>query len=369
MRKTTKILMGAAAAALLAGCGHGDSWTVDGTIEGAGENRELILEASSNGRWYPLDTVVLGRSGNFSFTQKAAGYPDIYRLRLDGRSLYFPIDSVETVTVVAKADAFDTGYTITGSADAERLMAVDRKLLEAASRLGADGAVNDSLLKRELAGDLLADPAGIVAYYIINKQLGGVNLFNPADKRDLRVIGAVANAFSERRPDDPRTAYLANLYTGSYARLVPRTPSASPDTITAETLGVLDISLYDDNGRLQSLSELAAGGHPVILNFTVYGAEASPAINVALNKVYEKYHPQGLEIYQVAVDDDEYQWRQSARNLPWITVYNSTHDGPGYLMRYNVTSLPATFIIGRDGEIKKRVDDLSTLATDITPYI
>lgn len=369
MRKTIKIALGAAALALLTACGHKDSWTVDGTIEGADENQALILEASSNGRWYPLDTVILSRSGNFTFTQKAAGYPDIYRLRLADRSLYFPIDSVETVTVVAKADAFDTGYTISGSAEAERLMAVDRKLLEAASRLGTDGAVTDSLLKRELAGDLLVDPSGIVAYYIINKQLGGVSLFNPADKRDLRVIGAVANAFSERRPNDPRTAYLTSLYTGNYARLVPRTPSAAADTIEAEALGMLDISLYDENGTKQSLSELAAKGHPVILNFTAYGAEASPAINVALNKAYEKYHAQGLEIYQVGVDDDEYQWRQSARNLPWITVYNSLHDGPGVLMRYNVTTLPATFIIGRDGEIKKRVDNLSTIDTAITPYI
>ena len=37
-----KLLLATAATALLVSCGHGDSWTVDGTIEGA-DNQPLIL--------------------------------------------------------------------------------------------------------------------------------------------------------------------------------------------------------------------------------------------------------------------------------------------------------------------------------------
>ena len=48
-------------------------------------------------------------------------------------------------------------------------MAVDRKLIDVANRLGA-AAVTDSLLKRDLGTQLLSDPSGIVAYYIINKR-------------------------------------------------------------------------------------------------------------------------------------------------------------------------------------------------------
>ncbi|MBD5346762.1 MAG: AhpC/TSA family protein [Bacteroides sp.] len=362
-----KLLLATAATALLVSCGHGDSWTVDGTIEGA-DNQPLILEASTNGRWYALDTVVLKGSGNFKFTQKAAGYPDIYRLRLADRTLYFPIDSIETVTVRTNAEAFDSDYTLAGTSAAESLMAIDRKLLDAANRLGS-AAVSDSLLKRDLANELLVDPSGIVSYYIINKHIGGQPLFNPNNRYDLRMIGAVANAFNERRPADPRTAYLRNLYTSSRDRLSPRHKTASGDTIVANSIGVLDISLYDERGKLHSLSELSEKGHPVILNFTMYSAEVSPAINLELNKAYEKYHSQGLEIFQVSIDEDEYFWQQSARNLPWITVYNSTADGSDNLIRYNVTTLPVSFILGRDGEIKERVDDITQLNSKIARYM
>ena len=364
---TIKLLLTAAAAAMLASCTQSNTWTVDGTIDGA-DNQALVLEASHNGHWYPLDTVVLKGAGNFKFTREAAGYPDIYCLRLADRTLYFPIDSIETVTVNASASAFDTDYTLAGSQAAESLMAVDRKLIDVANRLGA-AAVTDSLLKRDLGTQLLSDPSGIVAYYIINKKIAGRSIFDPNNKLDLRIIGAVANAFSEKRPLDPRTAYLANLYTSNRSRLAPPVSSAAVDTIQANAIGVLDISLYDEKGKLHSLADVCSKGNPVVLNFTVYGAEGSPAVNLALNKAYEKYHSQGLEIFQVWVDADEYLWKQSACNLPWITVYNSTADGTTNLLRYNVTSVPATFIIGRDGDIKERVDDISRLSSDLAPYI
>lgn len=361
-----KTLLAAAASALLVACGSGNTWTVDGTIEGA-DNQPLILEASSNGFWYPLDTVILKGSGNFKFTREAAGYPDIYRLRLADRTLYFPIDSIETVTVNARADAFDTDYTLGGTPAAESLMQVDRRLLDVTSRLGS-GAISDSLLKRDLGSQLLGDPSGIVAYYIINKKIGGQALFDPANKRDLRIIGAVANAFNEQRPTDPRTAYLTRLYTSSRNRFAPSS-SAPADTIMANAVGVFDISLYDDKGQLHSLADLCSQGKPVVLNFTVYNSEDSPAVNLALNKAYEKYHSQGLEIFQVSIDADEYQWQQSARNLPWITVYNSAADGEQNLLRYNVVSLPTTFIIGHDGDIKERVTDMNSLNAALAKYL
>lgn len=359
------IFFTAIASLILAACSNSNSWTVEGAIEGA-DSADLILEASNNGRWYPVDTVALPASGNFSFTRPAAGYPDIYRLRLGNRVLYFPIDSIETISVMARADAFDSEYTLSGSPAAEELMAIDRRLNDAATTLGADIAT-DSVLKRELGNRLLGDPSGIVAYYIINKQIGGRALFDPNNKLDLRVIGAVANAFNERRPSDPRTAYLTRLYT---SRRTAMTPSSSPsDTIVAPAIGVLDISLLDETGTRHSLADLATKGHPIILNFTIYSAEGSQIINLALNKAYEQYRNAGLEIYQVGLDADEYTWQQSARNLPWITVYNSPADGTANLVKYNVTSIPATFIISRDGEIKARIDDIDNLSAEIAPYL
>lgn len=359
MKKTNIAI--ASALLLLAGCSGSNQWKVSGNIEGAAD-KDIILEASTNGRWYPVDTVRTDSKGNFSTSQKAAGYPDIYRLTLDGKSIYFPIDSIESVTVTANADNFELGYTVAGSPEAEAMMAANERINRAIAENGADMAVTDSLLKRELSQIIVGNPSGIVAYYIINKSVGGRPLFNTGDRKDLRVIGAVANAYTQLRKSDPRTAYLRNLFLANR-------PFAGGDTIQAEEINIFDINLYDETGKQQSLKELAGKGKVILLNFTVYNAESSPAYNRALNEVYNRYHDRGFEIYQVSVDDDEFSWKQSARNLPWITVYNSSADGASNLLRYNVQAIPTSFIINRRGELSERVEDIDELSSRVGSYM
>lgn len=337
--------------AILVACSGKNEWTVNGKIEGA-EGQTMLLEGSDNGRWFVLDTIKINSVGQFTARHQAAGYPDIYRLRLGEKTLYFPIDSIETVTVVTKADAFDHEYLISGSQSADMLMAADRKVMDAAKNGVA--IASDSALKRELGNLLLGNPSGIVSYYIINKRVQGIPLFNPANKADLRVIGAVANAYSQFRPNDPRTRYLTNLFLSNKASF-----SNSTDTIAANEIKLIDIDLFDNTGKRQRLEKAAENNRLVILNFTAYTAEFSPALNVILNKLYEKYHPNGLEIFQVSVDADEFQWRQSAKNLPWITVFNPSTDARP-LADYNVGAVPATFIIS-GGEIVERVDKPSAI--------
>lgn len=344
----------------LASCSdNANKWTVEGTVADA-DGQTMILEANDNGRWYALDSVTLDKSGRFSISHAPAGYPDIYRLRLGNKTLYFPIDSIENLTVVSRAGAFDTEYELEGSESARQLMEVDRRLIQHITKGGALNLANDTTLKRDLGRVILGDRTGVVAYYIINKRIGGVPIFDPTNKSDLRIIGAVANAFNENRPDDPRTAYLNSLYLGN-KRMLSGAPAAS-DTIRTDEIGHFDIKLYDESGHRQSLSELVAKGHPVLLNFTVYQADASPAFNIKLNEIYRRYHASaGLEIYQVSVDNDKVAWREAARALPWITVYNSPETDARNLLNYNVTDIPVFFIINSDGEIVDRINDINAL--------
>ncbi len=362
MKKTFRYIAAAALAALAA-CGGKGEWTVTGQIDGA-EGQTMILEASTNGRWYPLDSVTLPSTGKFKISHAAIGYPDIYRLRLADKTLYFPIDSIETVSVMAKADGFDRDYTLSGTPTAEMLMNVDRRVMTAAAQHGAASLANDTTLKRELGRMMLGDPAGIVSYYLLNKRVGGMPLYNPGNKADNRIIGAIANAYNEMRPNDPRTAFLRSLFLANR----PRTSASPLDTIAAEEASLLEIKLYDNTGKEQSLRQAAADNRVVLLNFTVYEAEASPAYNAELNRLYTDYNPKGLEIYQISFDDNEYRWRSSAKNLPWVTVYNSSADGLDNLLRYNVGSLPALFVIV-DGEIRERVTDASKIEQTLRKYL
>ncbi len=346
---------GCAAVLAMSACTGQKQWEVNGVITGA-DNELLILEGMApNGNWYTMDTLRLGTDGKYSFAQDAPARPEIYRLTIGNSSAYFPIDSIDKVTVNAKAPAIDRDNELSGSPQAEMMQNVN-------SMVAAPGT-NVDTLKRHISELLLTDPAGITAYYIINKQQpGGAPLFNPANRQDLRIIGAVANAYTRERPDDPRTAYLTKLYITAQRAIRP--PREVGTDIPASEVQYPDITLMDENGKEVKLSEIVAGGKPTILNFTTYSSEFAPALNVLLNKIVDDSNG-GVNVYQVGLDADEFSWRKSASNLPWTTVYNSPKTGATYLMLYNVGSIPATFLINRDGDLVARIEDLSQLEANV----
>lgn len=351
-----------AAMAILTAC-DGNKFHVEGTIDGAGDTTTLVLEQSSNGAWFIIDSVKVGKDGKFSVSAPAPEVPSIYQLRLGDQAICFPIDSLDHVTVNAKLPNFAIDYTLAGSEHAEQVMKIDKEAMKFAS-----GKTEAELAawKDQLARQIVTDPSGIVAYYTINKYINGRPLFDPLNDNDLRIIGAVANAFNSFRPDDPRTNYLVNLLLDGQRRR--RAMTAPTDTMFADMATLIDINLQDYNGKEYKLSKVAAENRIVLLNFTMYESEVSPKINKLFNDIYQAYHSRGLTIYQVSVDQNSVAWRQAAQNLPWITVIDPMSINSQNVGNYNLTGIPTTFII-KGGEIVERIEDISQLKSAVAKYI
>ncbi len=363
MTSINKIYIAAiSAAVILTSCSKPNEWTLKGSIEGA-SNAPIAIEASENGIWLPVDTLSTDKEGNFSYTHAAFGYPDIMRLAMNGNYVYFPVDSIETITIRTSAENFSQPTTLSGSESAASIVAVDKRIKHTVDSIGTQGALTDSVLKQDLAKMILENPAGIVSYYIICKQLGNQFLFDPAENYDNRILGAVANSFSEQRPNDPRTRFLKRVYLGNRPEAA---GSETKDTIEIKELDFFDITLSDNTGASHALSDAVKRNKVVLLNFTIYGSEISPALNVALGEIYNKFHPNGFEIYQIAIDEDELYWKQSAKNLPWITVYNPPvgKDSRKVLVNYNVQALPTSYLFV-NGQLVERIQDYDNLASTI----
>lgn len=353
----------AGAALLIAGCSE-KKWTAEGTVGGA-EGKSLILEApNAAGGWYPLDTVEIDKNGEFSVEALPFGHPELLRLNLGGNVAYFPVDSLETVTITADAASFGNAR-LSGSPSAESMQQVNDLIAKSIKANGAENVAFDMDLKRQLAEIVLRDPADIVSYYIIFHSVGGNRLFSPMEKSDLRIIGAVANSYTQFRPSDPRTQLLKDLYLSSRRDL----GLARADTLAVTPIKFPEIKLFDEKGKEQSLTAAASKGNVVVLCFTAYTAEGSTALNVELNKVWTAHRSQGLDIFQVALDDDEFQWKQSAKNLPWTTVYNSPKAGAEVLVNYNVQALPALYIFSREGDLVERVENPTRLESAVSRYL
>ena len=123
--------------------------------------------------------------------------------------------------------------------------------------------------------------------------------------------------------------------------------------------GLIDIELPDYQGKNHKLSDLK--GNVILLDFTAFKTDYSPNYNLLLRSLYNKYSDQGFNIYQVSVDNDESYWMNSAKNLPWICVHDESSIYSTYLKSYNVTQLPAVFLIDREGNIVERPDETNQL--------
>lgn len=349
----------------MAACSKRNEFTVKGNIDGANE-KTLLLEAPMNGRWFVLDSVKTSANGDFRISRQAPKYPEIYRLRLNEKSVYFPIDSIDNIELNSTLSDFSTNYSLSGSDNAVALMEIDKKTMSLVAPANKDEVLKRENLKRELANKVLENSSGIVAYYIINKYIGDSPLFDPSNSTDLKIIGAVANAYNTYKPNDPRTSYLVSvLLDGQRARRA----ALEADTVFLEETPLIDIKLENNKGIDYNLKKVASRGDVVILNFTLYTAEQSPLYNKILADVYNKYKSQGLEIFQIAYDADEFGWKTAAGNLPWITVYDPAGLQSKNLTAYNVGSLPMIYIIDRKGGIVERVTDIAKLDSIVTKYI
>jgi hypothetical protein len=83
-----------------------------------------------------------------------------------------------------------------------------------------------------------------------------------------------------------------------------------------------------------------------------------------LKSLYDDYHKKGFEIYQVSLDVDKTSWAQVVKqqNLPWINVCDSRGVASTYVALYNISKLPAAYVIGADGLAATSFSDAASLS-------
>ncbi len=365
--KKSLIAAGCAAMALACACSGQKGWKVSGTVDNAQEGEKVALQGFNGASWYLIDSLALDAKGGFSYAAaEAAAHPDIYRLSYNGKAIYFPIDSVDALELYADALHFDKGYGLAGTPMAMQMVEIDNRIADAVASHGTRYAATDSAFKRELNDIILRDSIGLIAYYLVNKTIAGEPLYSANRRQDVKMLGAVANRYAAQYPDDPRTRYLIDRFQQGRAALG---MAGAGTVMEAQVVNLFELELYDVNGKKRSLTETAANAGVTLLSFTSYDTDVSVAYNVELNRLYELFRPQRIAIYQVALDQDEVQWMQAAKNLPWIAVRQDPTAVGEDIIRYNITTIPVTFVINGAGELVDRVDDPTRIEAAVRKWL
>ena len=363
----------------LSACNNSSDFTVKGVVAGA-DGQLMYLENVGISNVVTLDSIKLAPGGKFKFTEKRPEYPDFYRLRLNNQLINFAVDSTETISFVADAGTFATSYSVEGSENSKAIKAITLAQLDAnqaISRLRKeyeDKMISDTTYRMKVlaAADaykevaqkyIYSAPMSTAAYFALFQQIDGLLFFDLYDRKDVKAYGAVATSYNHTYPESPRSKHLYNL-TLQYMKVLRAQRPVDYSNVETKEISFLDIELPDVRGEVVKLSTVAPG-KVVLINFTAYQTEWSPALNMALGELYTKYHGQGLEIYQVSLDSDFHFWRNGASNLPWVTVHDPQSVYSQVAGLYNVKQLPALFILDRKGNLVKRVEDVKKLEADV----
>lgn len=360
-------------------CQNEKNFKVDGVVSGA-DGQTLYLENVGISSVTILDSAKLNAAGTFEFKQPRPAFPEFYRLRLKNQLINFAIDSTETIQVMADAGTFATSYQIEGSENCKAIKNITLAQLDANQAIHKlrkeyeHNLINDTTYvsklaeaskayKEEALKYIYGAPMSTAAYFALFQQVDGMLFFDLYDKTDSRAYGAVATSYDHFYPESPRTKQLYNLALQSI-KILRGQRKLDLEKIKATEIDFLEAELPDIHGNIVKLSDVAKG-HPVLVNFTAYQADWSPALNMELNKIYTEYAAQGLRIYQISLDSDEHFWKNAASNLPWACVRDPQSAYSQVAALYNVKQLPAIFLLDKNGDIVKRVDNLQQLANGV----
>lgn len=356
-----------AIATLITSCNNTPQFTIDGTIAHA-DSTTLYLENITGTRPIVIDSTLLNDKGNYRFTHAVPQHAQFYRLRMGNQSINLVIDTVVHITCNSQAQAFATNYTIAGSNECN----IMRDVAIQGSRLKAivEQAMNDNTsrllaldsiaaYKQRMSELVLQAPASAVSYYILMQRINGLPIFDTFNYDDNRIIAASATAHQIYAPDAPRTKLLHDIaLQGMAAR---RNEQKQAIEVEADEVSFIEIALYDLAGNMHKLSDIATANKTVLLDFTAYALEYSPAYNIRLNEIYDQYHNKGLEIYQVSFDTDLNRWQTVADNLPWVCVHEADNVQSHLVTLYDIQSLPSCYIIANNGTQLIRPESLDDL--------
>ena len=288
-----------------------------------------------------LDNITIEGNGDFKMTIEDVK-PSPYRMRIGQKILWLFLEGGESeIDVQADLGTVDNlDYTVSNSPNTMEFIGIFKDLKEKAPKGG----------EKEFAD----------------------NIFNFVDSTKYPLVGLylTTSNFDTRRyqyPSLPMEALLA-VHQRANAKFKKAYPGsdllAGHNNIIAQMqmqvkqqsvkVGAVppDITMQSPDGKTYSLSQLK--GKIVLLDFWASWCGPCRRTNPELVRIYNKFKDNNFTVFSVSLDRNAQSWRQAIfkDNLTWeyhvsdLQYWNSTA-----AKLYNVTSIPRTFLINKDGTV------------------
>lgn len=141
----------------------------------------------------------------------------------------------------------------------------------------------------------------------------------------------------------------ADIQSGWYGKLLRQKQEMYRRTAIGTPAPLFEVP--DSNGKPIKLTDYK--GKYVLVDFWAAWCKPCRAENPNVVKAYEKYHPKGLEILSISLDENRDKWLTavSTDKLPWSQVCSLKGWYSTVTNLYGVRAIPSNFLINPDGII------------------
>ena len=340
-----------AALAFLTACSDKNSFKIEGQIEHPAQQKVFLLEAdSTNVR--VIDSVQLSEQNKFVF-KKSTPFANLYKIKNGDQE--FDLIAENGNDIDFKTDLSDPNhnYTVSGSEDSEKIKEYNRisniytakntKLAnQYQAEAGAKGVNQDSVLKKYLPS--------------FEKNMADLSteILNFVDKNKNSLAGFyAAMALDQMKYEKELVAYadgLGNKFKGNQAVEQFKKHMALLKPVSVGHAAP-DFSVPGIDGKTIKLSDYK--GKYVMLDFWASWCVPCRKENPNVVKLYQQYHPKGLNIVGISLDEDKAAWQKAVNDdrLTWAHGSELQNFNGPVVQRYQVQAIPSNFIIGPNGNI------------------
>ena len=328
-----------------------DGYTIEGTLEGDVADATAVYLRKSDAKLQPVDAdSTTLKNGTFRFSGEIAE-PRLYYIFIEGSRGAIPLILEEgEVTVRAHADSLNAAV-VAGTPQNETYAAFLDQSRSLASRAQAiNGEMRAAMQARDTANmNSLRDE-----YFELQQEGKEFEKEFVAGHPDAMISALVVNRMVQSQ--SVPVAEAEKLYQGLSERMrqteLGQGIGETLNSIKRTAIGskAPEFSAPTPSGEQLALSEVL--GKVTLVDFWAAWCRPCRAENPNVVRVYQKYKDKGLSILGVSLDRNADDWKKAIEDdgLDWHHVSNVRYfDEIAEL--YNVTGIPASFILDENGVI------------------
>lgn len=324
--------------------------TVSGELKN-GAGVAMIFEKLTTTKVEFLDTIILGKKGDFEF-ETLIPEPGFYRIRIADRNvLNLILSPNDAANITADVSSLEMTAKVTGSEESVRLRKLNDYMFSIKSEIDSIGsALRDHQAAQntvefnkamEYRASIMGKIDEYTKAYIDEKPgslaslaaVGRLNIDNDMAYFEKVVSGIEAIS--------PNNGYVQDL----------KTKVETAKKLTAGSVAP-DIALKNTEDQIVALSSLK--GKVVLIDFWASWCGPCRKENPNVVRLYHQYKDKGFDVFSVSLDKDKESWIKAIEKdgLVWAShVSDLLYWNSSVVKQYNINGIPLTCLIDREGRI------------------